>query len=89
MGDAGATARLDHGEGRARALDLAGGGGEQFPRGGGRHAEDGGDLVGGEVVTDGEFEGLALLGRGAGGLRPGQQREFTAPLLLDLRGEGG
>lgn len=53
---------LDDGEGRAGALDLAGGGGEQFAGAGEVHAEDGGDLVGGEVVAYGEFERLALLG---------------------------
>ncbi len=88
VGHARTAARVDHGEGRARALDLAGGGGEELPRGGGLHAEDGGDLVDGQVVADGEFQGLALLGGGTGGLGPGQQGEFTAPPLLDLGGGG-
>lgn len=61
-GHARAVAGLDDGEGRAGALDLAGGGGEQFAGAGEVHAEDGGDLVGGEVMTYGEFERLALLG---------------------------
>lgn len=61
-GDARAGAGLHHGEGRAGALDLAGGAGEQLTRLGEVHAEDGGDLVGGELVAHGEFERLALLG---------------------------
>ncbi len=81
-GDARAAAGLDDRERGAGALDLAGGGGEQFTGGGQIHAEDGGDLVGGEVVAHGEFEGLALLRGGAGGLRPGEEGEFAAVALL-------
>ncbi len=88
VGHARTAAGLDDGEGRAGALDLAGGRGEQFARDGGFPAEDGGDLVRGQVVTDGEFEGLALLRGGAGRLRPGQQGQFAAPLFPDLRGDG-
>ncbi len=80
-GDAGAGAGLDDGEGGAGAFHLAGGGGEQFPGGGQVQAEDGGDLVGGEVVAHGEFQGLALLGGGAGGFRPGEEGEFALLLL--------
>lgn len=87
-GDARAGAGLHDGEGRARALDLTGGGGEQLPGGGQVHAEDRGDLVGGEVVAYGEFERLALLRGGAGGLRPGQQGQFTPTPLLGLLGDG-
>ncbi|SFY52750.1 hypothetical protein STEPF1_06023 [Streptomyces sp. F-1] len=87
--DARAAAGLHHGERGAGALDLAGGRGEQIAGGGRCHAEDGGDLAGGEVVADGEFQGLALLGGGAGRLRPGEQGQIPAPLFLERRGEGG
>ncbi len=89
VGDARAGAGLDDGEGGAGAFDLTGGGREQLTRLGGVHAEDGGDLVGGELVADGEFERLPLLGGGAGGLRPGQQGEFALPLGPGLFGDGG
>ena len=78
---------LDDGERGAGALDLAGGGGQQFAGGGGLQAEHGGDLGGGELVADGQLQRLALLGGGAGGLRPGQQGEFAAPQLARLRGQ--
>ncbi|CAM5256226.1 hypothetical protein SFUMM280S_05607 [Streptomyces fumanus] len=84
-GGARTGAGLHDGEGRAGALDLAGGGGEQLPRGDRVQAEDGGDLVGGQVVAYGEFEGLALLRGGAGRLRPGEQGQFAAA-LQDLGG---
>src|SRR5690606_20573013 len=73
---------------RTRPLDLAGGGGEEFTRGGRFHAEHGGDLVGGEVVAHGQFERLPLLRGGTGGLRPGQQGQFAPALLLDVLGDG-
>nr|WP_308291857.1 hypothetical protein [Streptomyces sp. RS2] len=90
-GDSGAGAGLHDGQGGAGAFHLAGGRGEQFAGGGEVHAEDGGDLVRGQVVAHGEFEGLALLGGGAGGLRPGQEGEFGAVALVGLvcRGGGG
>lgn len=88
VGDARTRPGLDHSEGRTRAFDLAGGGGEQVAGGGEIHAEDGGDLVGGEMVAHGQFERLPLLRGGAGGLRPGQQGQFAAAPLLDLLGEG-
>ncbi|GAA3298652.1 hypothetical protein GCM10020295_34760 [Streptomyces cinereospinus] len=87
-GDARAPAGLHDGEGRAGAFDLAGGGGEQVAGGGQVHAEDGGHLVGGQLVAYGQFERLALLGGGAGGLRPGQQGEFAAAPFLLLLGDG-
>ena len=77
-GHAGTGAGLHDGQGGAGAFDLAGGGGEEFPGGGQVHAEDRGDLVRGEPVADGEFQRLTLLGRGAGGLRPGELGEFAA-----------
>ncbi|BFO14152.1 hypothetical protein SHKM778_05400 [Streptomyces sp. KM77-8] len=83
-----AGAGLDDGERRAGAFHLAGRGGEQRSRGGRLHAEHGGHLVGGEPVPDGEFERLALLGRGAGGLRPGQLGQFAAALPQDVVGDG-
>lgn len=88
-GDARAGAGLHDGERGTGAFDLAGGGAEQLTRGGEVHAEDGGHLVGGELMAHGEFERLALLGGGAGGLRPGQQGEFTPALRLGLFGDGG
>ncbi|CAM5292912.1 hypothetical protein SALBM311S_05173 [Streptomyces alboniger] len=86
-GDARAAAGLHYGQGRTCALDLAGGGGEQFAGGGGTQAEHGGELVGGKVMTDGEFERLALLRGGTGGLRPGEQGQFAPALLLDVVGD--
>jgi hypothetical protein len=85
-GDARAAPGLHDGEGGTRAFHLAGRGRQQLAGGGEVHAEDGGDLVDGEPVTHGEFERLALLRGGPGGLRPGQQGEFTPPLLPQLLG---
>ncbi len=82
-------AGLHDGEGRAGALHLACGGGEQFACRGRGHAEHGGDLVGGETVPYGEFERLALLRAGPRGLRPGQRGQFTAAPLLLLGGTAG
>lgn len=87
-GHTGTAAGLDDGERRARALDLAGGGGEQFAGGGQVLAEDGGDLVGGEVVAYGEFERLALFRGGAGGLRPGELGQLAPTLFPGLVGGG-
>ncbi len=87
-GDARAAPGLHDGQGGTRAFHLAGCGGQQLPCSGEVHAQDGGDLVGGEPVAHGEFERLALLRGGPGGLRPCEQGEFTAPLLLQLLGEG-
>jgi hypothetical protein len=88
-GDARAGAALQDGQGRPGALHLAGGGGEQLPRGGRVHPQHVGDLGGGELVPHRQLQRLALLGRGAGGLRPGEPGQFTpAPPLLVL-GEGG
>lgn len=85
-GDARAGAGLDDGEGRAGALDLAGGGTEELAGGEQVHAEDGGDLPDGELVPYGQFERLALLGCGPGGLRPGEQGEFaTATVFFGVR----
>ncbi len=86
---AGAGAGLHDGEGRAGAFHLAGRGGEQLARRGRRHAEHGGDLVGGETVPHGELERLALLRAGPCGLRPGQRGQFTAAPLLLLGRQGG
>lgn len=81
-GDARAGAGLDDGEGRAGALDLAGGGAEEFAGGEQFHTEDGGHFPGSELVPYCEFERFALLGRGPGGLRPGEQGEFTTATVL-------
>ncbi len=64
------------GEGGAGALHFAGGAGQQLPGGGLGGAEDGGEFGDAEAVADGEFEGLALLGCGPGGLRPGEAGQF-------------
>lgn len=87
--DARTGAGLHDGEGGAGAFDLAGGGGEQFARLDEVQAENGGDLGGGELVAHGEFERLALLGGGAGRLRPGQQGEFVPTPVLRLLGDRG
>lgn len=81
-GDAGAGAAFDHAERRPGPLDLAGGGGEQGPGGGGVGAEHGGDLLGGKAVAYGEFQGLALLGAGPGRLRPGEPGQFGGAQLV-------
>lgn len=87
-GDAGAGARLHDGEGGAGAFHLAGGGGEQLPGEPRFRAQRGGDLSGRQLMPYGQLQRLALLGRRAGGLRPGQERELAAALRLDLLGRG-
>lgn len=85
-GDGGAVAGLDDGEGRAGAFHLAGGGGQQLAGGVGSGAEDGGEFGDAEAVADGEFEGLALLGGGAGGLGPGEAGEFGVAVGVHVEG---
>ncbi len=87
-GDARAAPGLHDGQGGTRAFHLAGGGRQQLPCPREVHAQDGGDLVGGEPVAHGEFKRLALFRGGPGGFRPGEQGEFAAPLLLQLLGQG-
>ncbi|MEV7543018.1 hypothetical protein [Streptomyces sp. NPDC089915] len=83
-GDGRAVAGLDDGQGGAGAFHLAGGGGQQLAGGGGGGAEDGGEFGDAEAVADGEFEGLALLGGGAGGLGPGEAGELGAAVGADV-----
>jgi hypothetical protein len=84
------VAGLGEGGGRAGALGLAGGGGEQFAGVGEVHAEDG------EVVTYGECLRLALLGDRAGRLSSRRLRVgavagrwLGGPGLAEPQGVGG
>ncbi|BCK69433.1 hypothetical protein Srufu_033860 [Streptomyces libani subsp. rufus] len=83
-----AAAGLDDGQRRPGPFDLTGGGGQQRAGGDRVGTEHRGDLVGREVVAHRELQRLPLLGRGAGGLRPGQRGEFT-PAALGLAGRAG
>lgn len=84
-GDGGTVARLHDGERGPGALDLAGGGVEQFAGRQRLHGQDGGDIARAEPVAYGQFERFALLGRRTGGLGPGQHGEFTPSAGGDLR----
>lgn len=88
-GDAGAVAGLDDGEGGAGAFHLAGGAGEQLAGRGRGGAEDGGEFGDAEPVADGEFEGLALLGRGAGGFGPGEPGQLRTAVGAHVKGPVG
>ncbi|MGK5630403.1 hypothetical protein [Streptomyces sp. URMC 123] len=89
----GAAAALGDGQRRTRPLHLAGRAGQQGAHGFPVQPEDRADLLVGELVAHGEFERLALLGRGAGRLRPGQPGELPAAALRlrlgDRHGVGG
>lgn len=84
-GDARAVAGLDDGEGRPGPLHLAGSGGQQLAGSRVLQAEHGGDFARAEAVAYREFQRLALLGGGAGGLGPGKSGEIAA---LPLGGLG-
>ncbi|WP_347581475.1 hypothetical protein [Streptomyces sp. B8F3] len=84
-GDGGAAVLVDHGERGAGPFDLRGGGGEQHAGGVGVVAEHGGDFVGGQPVAYGQLQRLALLGRRAGGLGPGERGQFTAVQVVGFR----
>lgn len=88
-GDDGTVAGLDDGEGGPGALHLAGGSGEQLTGGGRGGAEDGGEFGDAEPVADGEFEGLALLGCGAGGFGPGEPGQLRTAVGAHVKGPMG
>ncbi len=84
-----AAAPVQDGERDAGALHLAGAAGEQQLGAVVVQAEHGGDLVDGQVVAHGQFQGLALLGARAGGLRPGERGQLAAARGGDGAGELG